>query len=153
MIFFTSNNAGTITDRMYLKETGTLRVGATAGSYDTTTLLQVGAYSSWNVSVTAAIYTAANGTKGLEIIGTNGQTANLFRVFLDAGADLFNVLASGAFSSRALTVATLPNAATAGVGARSFVTDALTPAILTAVVGGGAVKVPVYSDGANWLVG
>lgn len=51
------------------------------------------------------------------------------------------------------TVAELPAAATAGVGARSFVTDALGPAVLVAVVGGGAIKVPVYSDGTNWYVG
>jgi hypothetical protein len=153
MIFFTSNNAGTITDRMYLKETGTLRVGATSGTYNTTTLLQVGNYASWNTDVVSAIYTGANGTKGLELIGTSGQTANLFRVFLDAGADLFNIQASGAFLGRVFTVATLPAAATAGQGARAFVSDALTPVILTTVTGGGAVNVPVYSDGANWLVG
>jgi len=51
------------------------------------------------------------------------------------------------------TVATLPSAATSGVGARSFVTDALAPAFGATVVAGGAVAVPVYSDGTNWKVG
>lgn len=51
------------------------------------------------------------------------------------------------------TVASLISAATAGVGARSFVTDALAPVFGNTVVGGGAVKVPVYSDGTNWKVG
>jgi hypothetical protein len=51
------------------------------------------------------------------------------------------------------TVSTLPSAATAGVGARSFVTDALTPTFGSTVVTGGAVAVPVYSDGTNWKVG
>ena len=51
------------------------------------------------------------------------------------------------------TVATLPSAATSGVGARSFVTDALAPAFGATVVTGGAVAVPVYSDGTNWKVG
>jgi hypothetical protein len=51
------------------------------------------------------------------------------------------------------TVATLPSAATSGVGARSFVTDALTPVFGATVVTGGAVAVPVYSDGTNWKVG
>jgi len=51
------------------------------------------------------------------------------------------------------TVATLPSAATSGVGARSFVTDALTPTFGATVVGGGAVATPVYSDGTNWKVG
>jgi len=51
------------------------------------------------------------------------------------------------------TVATLPSAATSGKGARSFVTDALAPAFGATVVTGGAVAVPVYSDGTNWKVG
>jgi hypothetical protein len=51
------------------------------------------------------------------------------------------------------TVATLPSAVTSGAGARSFVTDALTPTFGATVVTGGAVAVPVYSDGTNWKVG
>jgi hypothetical protein len=54
---------------------------------------------------------------------------------------------------RTYTVSTLPSAATAGVGARAFVTDALTPVFGATVVTGGAVAVPVYSDGTNWKVG
>ena len=51
------------------------------------------------------------------------------------------------------TVATLPSAIASGVGARSFVTDALGPTFGSTVVGLGTVKVPVYSDGTNWKVG
>lgn len=54
------------------------------------------------------------------------------------------------------TVANLPSATTAGAGATAFVTDANTTFVLglgVAVVGGGANKVPVYSDGTNWIVG
>lgn len=51
------------------------------------------------------------------------------------------------------TVASLPVASTAGAGARMFVSDALTPVFGSAVTGGGAVNVPVYSDGTNWMVG
>ena len=51
------------------------------------------------------------------------------------------------------TVATLPSAATSGKGARAFVTDALGPTFGATVVTGGAVAVPVYSDGTNWKVG
>jgi hypothetical protein len=51
------------------------------------------------------------------------------------------------------TVALLAAAATAGLGARAFVTDALAPAFGVAVTGGGAVAVPVYSNGTTWLVG
>lgn len=51
------------------------------------------------------------------------------------------------------TVATLPSAVTSGKGSRSFVTDALGPTFGATVVTGGAVAVPVYSDGTNWKVG
>jgi hypothetical protein len=50
-------------------------------------------------------------------------------------------------------VANLPSAVDSGVGTRSFVTDALGPTFGATVVGSGAVKVPVYSDGTNWKVG
>lgn len=55
-----------------------------------------------------------------------------------------------------LTVATLPDPAVAGVGADAFVTDAnatMTAGIGATVAGGGANKVPVYSDGVNWKIG
>jgi hypothetical protein len=76
----------------------------------------------------------------------------------------FDIGASGATRPRNLymgswirmattTVASLPAAATAGAGARMFVTDASAPVFGSAVVGGGAVTVPVYSTGAAWNVG
>lgn len=51
------------------------------------------------------------------------------------------------------TVGSLPAAATAGAGARHFVTDATATTFLSVVAGGGANKVPVVSDGASWLIG
>lgn len=51
------------------------------------------------------------------------------------------------------TVGGLPSGASVGAGARAFVSDGLTPAFMTTVVGGGAVLTPVYSDGADWKVG
>lgn len=54
------------------------------------------------------------------------------------------------------TVSTLLAAATAGAGARSFVTDAtdtLTAGIGTIVAGGGANGVPVVCDGTDWRIG
>lgn len=48
--------------------------------------------------------------------------------------------------AKTYTVATLP---TGGDGDMSYVTDALTPVALAAVVGGGAVHVPVYYNGGT----
>lgn len=53
------------------------------------------------------------------------------------------------------TVATLPSASV-HAGARRFVADStqtLAAGLGTAVVGGGANKTPVYSDGATWKIG
>lgn len=61
--------------------------------------------------------------------------------------------ATGYVKTTATTVAALPAAATAGAGARAFVTDATATTFLSTVTGGGANKVPVVSDGTNWLIG
>lgn len=58
-------------------------------------------------------------------------------------------------SSDPVVVASLPAPATR-TGQAMFVTDAsatMTAGIGTVVAGGGANKVPVYSDGANWVIG
>ena len=83
------------------------------------------------------------------------QLLNVFRLYFNR-LDALNtqLTASGVLPPLTnYTVATLPSAATSGKGARSFVTDALAPAFGATVVTGGAVAVPVYSDGTNWKVG
>lgn len=50
-------------------------------------------------------------------------------------------------------VSALPSAGTVGAGARAFVTDATATTFASTVAGGGANKVPVVSDGTNWIVG
>ncbi len=52
----------------------------------------------------------------------------------------------------AVTVASLPSAATMGAGFTAYVSDALTPVSGSTVVGGGAVKRMVISDATNWIV-
>ena len=66
--------------------------------------------------------------------GTSGITAN-----------------SGILIANVYTVATLPTAGTAG--RKAFVSNALTPTFGSAVVGGGAITVPVYDNGLAWIVG
>lgn len=52
------------------------------------------------------------------------------------------------------TVATLPAGLPfAFAGARTYVTNALAPAFGAAVAGGGAVTIPVFFNGAAWIVG
>lgn len=64
-----------------------------------------------------------------------------------------NLVTGGAFSAGSTlatggyTVATLPAGVT---GARAYVTDATTPTYNAALVGGGAVVVPVFYNGTAW---
>jgi hypothetical protein len=86
-----------------------------------------------------------------------GGTTNSFGAIARDGAGISIVGGAGGSTAHikvpGVTVANLPAAATAGAGARSFVTDALAPVFGSAVAGSGAVNVPVYSDGAAWNVG
>ena len=83
------------------------------------------------------------------------QMLNILRLYFNRiDALTTQLMASGVVPPLTnYTVATLPSAVTSGVGARSFVTDALGPTFGATVVTGGAVAVPVYSDGTNWKVG
>jgi hypothetical protein len=54
---------------------------------------------------------------------------------------------------QACPVANLPAAGAALQGARGFVTDSSVNTFGSAVAGSGSDKVPVYCDGAGWLVG
>ena len=49
--------------------------------------------------------------------------------------------------------ANLPNPATVGEGSRAYITDANTTTFYSQVSGGASNRVPVFSDGTNWLVG
>lgn len=101
-----------------------------------------GAVIGFNVS--GSVQTNQNVDTGLQ-----RQAAGVWRI--NNGTAGTN--AGTAFSTGSQTVAQLPAAATAGAGARSFVTDATATTFLTVVAGAGANKVPVVSDGTNWLIG
>ena len=57
---------------------------------------------------------------------------------------------AGTIKTLGYTVATLP---TGVVGARAYVTNALAPTYGATVVAGGAVVIPVFYNGTNWIVG
>lgn len=83
------------------------------------------------------------------------QLNNILRLYFNRLENILDQLQSNSIQPPLVnyTVATLPFASVAGKGARSFVTDALSPTFGATVVTGGAVAVPVYSDGTNWKVG
>ena len=86
------------------------------------------------------------------VVEVNSGSVGTFR-----DLKLRNLLAAGGNGSYvqtpSMTVANLASAATAGAGARAFVTDATATTFLSTVAGGGSNKVPVVSDGTNWLIG
>jgi hypothetical protein len=61
--------------------------------------------------------------------------------------------AGGVFKQTTTTVDALPSAATAGAGARAFVTDAASNQFANILANGGTYYVPVFSNGTNWYVG
>lgn len=67
------------------------------------------------------------------------------------GTPIFNLPFATVVYSAAGTA--IPSAATAGAGARAFVSDATVNTFASAYVSGGANKVPVYSDGTGWFIG
>jgi hypothetical protein len=84
------------------------------------------------------------------------QVNNILRLYFNQLDSNLSQLSTSALVIPATTVyavATLPSASASGVGVRSFVSDATNPTFGATVAGGGAVTVPVYSDGTNWKVG
>lgn len=99
----------------------------------------------------STLFSVNTGTQNVDYAGNitvAGTTASTGAVTSSA-----SIRASTYLKSGSTTVASLPVAATAGAGARHFVTDALGPTFLTAVVGGGAIATPVFSDGTIWRAG
>jgi hypothetical protein len=83
-------------------------------------------------------------TSGQLALQTSGTTA----LTIDTSQ---NITCVGWLKFPVYTVSGLPAAGTAG--RRAFVNNALTPVALSAVVGGGALTVPVYDNGTTWIVG
>jgi hypothetical protein len=116
---------------------------------------------SFEIANTTALYIVPSGIKFLgatssyPYIKRNGTALN-FRL-ADDSADAPITASTGTFSSYVkttpVTVSGLPAAATAGAGARAFVTDATATTFASIVAGSGSNGVPVYSDGTNWRIG
>jgi hypothetical protein len=150
-----------------------LKANFTKTAGDNTSLLldlQVGGSSKFNVDVLGNVHFGNTGrfitdTGSLLQIGGTGVWIT-GSMYVGSGADIvFSRVASGiakitdgstgagVIQFQPVVVASLPSAATAGKGARAFVSDATAPSFGATVAGSGAVATPVYSDGTNWKVG
>jgi hypothetical protein len=124
----------------------------TIGGVNTTSILTVGRSTVSQTTNIQAGVTASGSTKTMNI-GTAGAAGSTTTIAIGSTTGTSTTTVNGILKQQTYTVATLPSASTSGVGSRSFVTDALAPAFGATVVTGGAIAVPVYSDGTNWKVG
>jgi hypothetical protein len=98
-----------------------------------------------NIAVTGAISATGNATSG------NILTGGIVSATGNANVGNLNVI--GTVKTGVFITGNITAAATAGAGARAFVTDATVVTFGSAYVGGAANAVPVYSDGTGWFIG
>jgi hypothetical protein len=123
-----------------------------------------------NISGSNFIGTLANGNSNVSIATANGNVTiaavgNTTMTVTGTGANITgyanvtgnvtggNISTAGIVKTGVFVTGTIPAAATAGAGAKVFVTDATASTFGTAYVGGAANAVPVWSDGTAWYIG
>ena len=171
--FYTQNTSGTFAERMRLDSSGNLQIGQTGG----TSRLNIASTGSPQINIVSLDASGVNFNCGANS-STNvyvGTPNGVPLVFNTSGAERCRISAVGGVSvgtttdagtgnflvvgtitanitvnTGGYTVATLPTGVT---GARAYVTNALAPTFGATVVGGGAITIPVFYNGANWIVG
>lgn len=98
------------------------------------------------------LWTSGSDARGTQDTGLARNAAGVVEVNNGTAGTLRDLRARNVRTD-ATTVSSLVAASTAGAGARGFVTDATATTFLSTVAGGGSNKVPVVSDGTNWLIG
>ena len=118
------------------------------GYYNSTYIVAAGIIASWDA--TAQLNTSFPASKLVFFANGNGNNSSV--ATFDGLTGIFNVpvLKTAVYS---VATTALPSASTVGVGARAFVTDAMSNSFGTSYTGGGMYSVPVYSDGSAWYIG
>jgi len=135
--------------------TAKTRIDTTAAASNNPELQLTAVARQFNIGVGGATF-ATTALQGSYYIYDN--TAATYRMVIDYAGNVGIGLTSptgkldvaGTIKTLGYTVTTLP---TGVVGARAYVTDALTPVFGATVVTGGAVTIPVFYNGTNWIVG
>jgi len=160
-----SNNTAIGLSALHDNTTGNSNTGLGAGAGIGTgpngpNAQQTGSYNTYIGAETAAA--SPTQQSHMTLIGAQASAALSNAVILGRlGTDVVysgetvlgpNSSAAGA-GAAARTVATLPPASAALMGARSFVTDATSPTFLGTLTGGGTVVCPVFCNGTAWVGG
>lgn len=111
-----------------------------------------------NASLTFNKLTGTLTAGNISSLGALGVTGNANVGNLETAGNIIgnNLISNNVVKSTAVLFSALPAAATAGAGARAFITDgnlAASTNFAAQVQGGGSNNVPVYSDGSNWRIG
>jgi hypothetical protein len=169
----TAGDAISFTQAMTLDASGRLLVGTTTAKADNNLKIQLNAGTNQATvfavnrlddygllvgynNLTGADYANITVVPNVPLVFS---TSNTERARIDSSGNLLVGLTSatgvallqvsGPIRTTGYTVATLPAGT---VGMRTYVTDALAPSFGVAVAGSGAVTIPVFYDGANWIV-
>lgn len=142
----TGNSIGTSTD------TAIDKAEAAQATADAAVVDAAAAQTTANTGVAnaATAQTAANTANASVATETAARIAADALLLPLAGGTLTGPLTAPQLRTTVFTVATLPAGVT---GSRAAVNNALGPAFGAAVVGGGAVTIPVFFNGAVWVVG
>ena len=103
-----------------------------------------------NVAGTTTLFKQADirFNNGVELVANTAGN-----ISINANLTVENLNVTGTVKTGVFVTGNIPAAATAGAGARAFVTDATVATFGSAYVGGAANAVPVYSDGTGWFIG
>jgi hypothetical protein len=113
------------------------------GAYNADLMVYGGGSNVWYQSPGAHIWNAGGALERMRI-NSSGNVG----IGLTSPTGKLDV--AGTIKTLGYTVATLPTGVT---GARAYVTNALAPTFGATVVTGGAVTIPVFYNGTNWIVG
>ena len=109
--------------------------------------------ATWPVASVMKWSTGTDATDNTSDTGVSRNAAGVLEVN-NGTAGTFRDLYARNVRTAAVTFGTLTAAASAGAGARSFITDgAASPVFSSAAAGGGTLGTPVYSDGTIWRNG
>ena len=147
--------AGNVTGSNIVTAGNVTATGNVTGSYllgNGSFISGVAFYSNSSVAAYLPVYTGdlqvGNITNSLGNAAGNVGNATGFFNSIFANAYVGGTVKTGVY-----VTGNIPAAATVGEGSRAFVSDATATTFASAYTGGGANKVPVYSDGAAWYIG